>query len=70
MSSKQEVEGVCCMFCKHEYTPACPVLKTKNWSRWKSFCYAYEVNKHFTRAKELVVGTKPFVIGEETSCLV
>ena len=36
--------GVCCAFCVHHKTDACPVKTASPWNRWEGYCGSYEPN--------------------------
>ena len=42
MKPDQIMQGVCCQFCLHYETKACPIKTASPWSRNRDFCSTYE----------------------------
>jgi len=57
MKPNQIMQGVCCQFCLHYETKACPIKTAGPWSRHRDFCSAYEPNPEENEAREMKDGT-------------
>jgi hypothetical protein len=50
MSDNALLSGVCCQYCAHFETAACPVSTASPWSRWKHWCSEYAPNPAYPEA--------------------